>query len=114
MLRFFIMAEPKLRRAAKVVVGDLIDVVVEPTTDAAVLEKAREQAKLTTVEDEVLVRRALARDFIKEGWEADQARPAPRSRLATPSTPQVLGSGAGGQHVYAILRATDNPLALFS
>lgn len=46
--RFFILVEPELRSAAKVSVGDVLSIVVEPTTTAKTLTKAREQAKVTT------------------------------------------------------------------
>jgi hypothetical protein len=46
--RFFILIEPELRSAAKVSVGDMLAIVVEPTTTAKTLAKAREQSKVTT------------------------------------------------------------------
>jgi hypothetical protein len=46
--RFFIMIEPVLREAAKVSVGDVVSMVVEPTMAATVLAKARVQSKVTT------------------------------------------------------------------
>ena len=42
------MVDAELRRAASVSVGDVIDVVVEPTESRKALAIAREQAKLTT------------------------------------------------------------------
>jgi hypothetical protein len=46
--RFFILIEPELRSAAKISVGDVLSMVVEPTTTAKTLAKAREQSKVTT------------------------------------------------------------------
>src|SRR5689334_17864659 len=46
--RHFVMVDAELRRAASVSVGDVIDVVVEPTESRKALAIAREQAKLTT------------------------------------------------------------------
>jgi hypothetical protein len=46
--RFFIIIEPALRSAAKVAVGDTLNMVVEPTTTSRALAKAREQSKVTT------------------------------------------------------------------
>ena len=46
--RFFIMLEPKLREAANVLVGDVVSMIVEPTTSAKSLARARQQSKMTT------------------------------------------------------------------
>jgi Domain of unknown function (DUF1905) len=46
--RFFLMIDPALRAAAKIVVGDQVEVAVAPTTSASALVIAKEQAKLTT------------------------------------------------------------------
>jgi len=46
--RYFIIVDADLRRAAKVAVGDLVSVAVEPTRSARALAKALEQAPLTT------------------------------------------------------------------
>ena len=46
--KFFIIVEPALRRAAKTAVGELVEVVVSPTTSDKAMAKAQEQAKLTT------------------------------------------------------------------
>jgi hypothetical protein len=46
--RFFVIVEPALRGAAKIKVGDTVEVMVAPTTSASTLSKARDQAKLTT------------------------------------------------------------------
>ena len=46
--RFFIIIDPELRSAAKISVGDVLVVVVEPTTTAKTLAKAREQSRVTT------------------------------------------------------------------
>jgi hypothetical protein len=46
--RFFIMVDPELRAAAKVEVGDVLSFVVEPTTTAKALAKARQQCVVTT------------------------------------------------------------------
>jgi hypothetical protein len=46
--RHFIILDEAQRRAAKVRVGDVVDVVVEPTASATALAIAKEQAKLTT------------------------------------------------------------------
>ena len=46
--RFFLIIEPELRTAAKVVVGDTLSVVVEPTTTLKALAKARKLSKVTT------------------------------------------------------------------
>lgn len=46
--RFFIIIEPELRSAAKVSVGDMLSLVVEPTMTAKALATAREQSKVTT------------------------------------------------------------------
>jgi hypothetical protein len=46
--RRFVIVEPELRDAAGVSVGDELTVVLEPTTSASALAKAREQSKVTT------------------------------------------------------------------
>ena len=46
--RFFIIIEPALRSAAKLAVGDTLSLVVEPTTAAKALTKARVLSKVTT------------------------------------------------------------------
>jgi hypothetical protein len=46
--RFFIIVERELRRAADVSVGESVTVVVEPTDDRRVLERALLQSKRTT------------------------------------------------------------------
>lgn len=46
--RFFIIIERSLREAAKVSVGDSLTMVVEPTTSARALARARAQSKVTT------------------------------------------------------------------
>jgi hypothetical protein len=46
--RFFLLIEPELREAANLSVGDTLSVVVEPTTSAKTLARAREQSKVTT------------------------------------------------------------------
>jgi hypothetical protein len=46
--RYFIIIDPELRSAAKVAVGDTLSLVIEPTSSAKVLAKAREQSKMTT------------------------------------------------------------------
>jgi Domain of unknown function (DUF1905) len=46
--RYFIIVDAVMREAIGAVVGDTIEVVVEPTTSATALAIAREQAKLTT------------------------------------------------------------------
>jgi hypothetical protein len=46
--RFFLIASKELRDAAKVKVGDTIEVAVGPTASASALAIAKEQAKLTT------------------------------------------------------------------
>jgi hypothetical protein len=46
--RYFLIIAPELREAAKVSVGDTLSLVVEPTTTAKALTKAREQSKVTT------------------------------------------------------------------
>ena len=46
--RYFILIEPELREKAKVAVGDMLELVVEPTTTIKAFEKAREQSKVTT------------------------------------------------------------------
>jgi len=46
--RFFIIIDSNLRDAAGVAVGDMIRISVEPTSNARVLARAREQSKVTT------------------------------------------------------------------
>jgi hypothetical protein len=46
--RFFIIVEPALRGSAGVAVGDTLALVVAPTASRRALERARDQAKLTT------------------------------------------------------------------
>jgi hypothetical protein len=46
--RRFVIVEPELREAAGVTVGETLTVVVEATTSASALAKAREQSKVTT------------------------------------------------------------------
>jgi hypothetical protein len=46
--RYFIIIDPELRSAAKVAVGDALSLVVEPTSTARALAKARELSKCTT------------------------------------------------------------------
>jgi hypothetical protein len=46
--RHFIILDAALRKAAKAIVGDTIEVVVKPTTSAKALAVAKEQAPLTT------------------------------------------------------------------
>jgi hypothetical protein len=46
--RYFILIDPELREAAKVSVGDMLSLVVEPTTTAKALTQARRQSKVTT------------------------------------------------------------------
>src|SRR5262245_21084463 len=46
--RFFIIIDSGLRKAAKVVVGDTLTMIVEPTSSARALELARAQSKMTT------------------------------------------------------------------
>src|SRR5262252_11222788 len=46
--RFFIIIDSDLREAAKVAVGDMLRMSVEPTSSARVLARAREQSKVTT------------------------------------------------------------------
>ena len=46
--QFFIIIERNLREAAKVSVGDKLDMVVQPTTSAGALAKALDQSKMTT------------------------------------------------------------------
>jgi len=46
--RFFIIIDRDLRDATKAVVGDTLKVSVEPTASARILERARNQSKVTT------------------------------------------------------------------
>jgi len=46
--RFFIIIERDLREAAKVSVGDVLTMVIEPTMSMRVLVRARAQSKVTT------------------------------------------------------------------
>ena len=46
--RFFIIIEPGLREAAKIVVGDTLTMVVAPTATKRALATARAQSKVTT------------------------------------------------------------------
>src|SRR5262245_59603474 len=46
--RFFIIIEKDLREAAKVSVGDTLEMTVQPTSSAGALTKALEQSKVTT------------------------------------------------------------------
>jgi hypothetical protein len=46
--RFFIIIDGSLRAAAKVVVGDMLRMVVEPTASTSALAHARAQSKKTT------------------------------------------------------------------
>jgi hypothetical protein len=46
--KFFIILDPELRSAAKVSVGDMLSMVIEPTMTAKALAKARELSRLTT------------------------------------------------------------------
>jgi hypothetical protein len=46
--RFFIIIDSSLRAAAKVAVGEMVQMVVEPTSSASALAHAREQSKKTT------------------------------------------------------------------
>src|SRR5262245_65063675 len=46
--RFFIIIEKNLREAAKVSVGDKLEMTVRPTPNAGALAKALEQSKVTT------------------------------------------------------------------
>jgi len=46
--RFFIIIERDLREAAKVSVGDVLTMVIEPTLSMRVLVRARAQSKVTT------------------------------------------------------------------
>src|SRR5262245_25103835 len=46
--RFFIIVDPELREKARLSVGDVVKVVVEPTGSAKVLAKAIEQSAVTT------------------------------------------------------------------
>jgi hypothetical protein len=46
--RFFIIIDGSLRAASKVVVGDMLRMVVEPTSSGSALAHAREQSKKTT------------------------------------------------------------------
>jgi len=46
--RYFIMIEPALRDAAKVKLGDVLAMCVEPTTSPRAFAQAYEQSKVTT------------------------------------------------------------------
>jgi hypothetical protein len=46
--RFFIMIDSGLRKAARVTVGDTLEMVIEATSSAHVFEKAYAQSKVTT------------------------------------------------------------------
>jgi hypothetical protein len=46
--RFFIIIDRELRAAAKVAVGDTLEMVVTPTSSARALAQARAQSKVTT------------------------------------------------------------------
>jgi hypothetical protein len=46
--RFFIIIEPALREAARVSVGDTLEMVIAPTASARTLARARAQSKVTT------------------------------------------------------------------
>ena len=46
--RFFIIIDSDLREAARVTIGDILQVVVSPASSARVFAKAREQSKVTT------------------------------------------------------------------
>jgi hypothetical protein len=46
--RFFIMIDRDLRGAAEVAVGDTLKMIVESTSSAGTLARAREQSKVTT------------------------------------------------------------------
>jgi len=46
--RFFITIDQELREAARVAVGDMLQVVVQPTNSKKVYERALEQSKATT------------------------------------------------------------------
>ena len=46
--RFFITIGPELREAARIAVGDMLKVVVQPTNSKKVYERALEQSKATT------------------------------------------------------------------
>jgi len=46
--RFFIIIEKDLRQAAKVSVGDKLEMIVQPTPSPGALAKALEQSKVTT------------------------------------------------------------------
>jgi hypothetical protein len=46
--RFFIIIDEDLRRRARVEVGDVLKMIVEPTGTARALERATEQSKATT------------------------------------------------------------------
>ena len=50
--RFFIIIDSGLRKAAKVIVGDTLKMMVEPTSSARALEQARAKSKLTTAPKE--------------------------------------------------------------
>ena len=46
--RFFIIIDRELREAAKVAVGEVVKMAVEPTSSARALAQARAQSKVTT------------------------------------------------------------------
>ena len=46
--RFFLIVDPQLREALGVSVGDTLSLVIEPTLDRDVWERARVQARVTT------------------------------------------------------------------
>ena len=46
--RFFIIIDAELRQAAEVSVGDTLKVIVQPTEEAEVFERALAQSKVTT------------------------------------------------------------------
>lgn len=46
--RFFVMLEERVRRAAKVSVGDVVTIAVSPSADAEVVAAAVAQSKITT------------------------------------------------------------------
>jgi len=59
--RYFIIVDAALRKAAKIGVGDSVDVAVKPTTRAKALAVAKEQAPLTTAPGRGKRRRARGR-----------------------------------------------------
>lgn len=46
--RFFVIIDTELRKAARVSVGDMLRIIVAPTTDGQVFERALAQSKVTT------------------------------------------------------------------